>query len=262
MTQCHPTAIVDSRVELGSDVKIGPFAVIEGRAKIGDGCIIEAHAVICDGVTMGARNKIGHSAVIGGPPQDRKYDSEPTFVEIGNDNTVREFTTIHRATGEGRSTKIGNDNYLMAYTHFGHNITLQNGCTIANNVGVAGHATIEDGVNIGGFVGIHQFTRVGKYSMIGGYSKVNKDVPPFMLVDGSPLQVYDINAIGLRRLGIQPNSRLALHKACKLLFRSHMGMTRAIEAVHREVELTPEVQYLLDFVARTGAGKFGRQDQK
>ncbi len=254
--------MVDSRAEIGERVKIGPFVVVEPGVTIGEDCSIEAHAVVCTGVTIGSRNIIGHSAVIGGAPQDRKYNNEPTFVTIGDDNIIREFATLHRATGEGRKTSVGNNNYLMAYTHLGHNVTVENDCTIANNVGVAGHATIETGVNIGGFVGIHQFTRVGKYAMVGGYSKVNRDVPPFMLVEGSPLQVYDINAVGLRRLGVKSNSRLALHKACKLLFRSQMGMTHAVEAVKREVEITDEVQYLLDFVSRMGAGKFGRQDQK
>ncbi len=262
MTSVHPSAIISSQAQLGTDVRIGPFVVVEGNAVIGDGTRIEAHAVVLGNVELGAHNFIGNGAVIGGDPQDRKYKGEPTFLRIGDRNVIREFTTIHRATGEGKSTVIGHNNYLMATMHIGHNVTVGNDCTIANNVGIAGHATIEDGVNIGGFVGIHQFARVGKYSMVGGFSKVNRDVPPFMLVEGIPLQVYDINSVGLRRLGVSSKSRLALHKACKLLFRSEMGLARAIEAVRREVEITEEVEYVIAFVERISAGKYGRQDQK
>lgn len=262
MTEIHPTAIVASDAELGEGVVIGPFAVIESGAKIGDGTIVEAHAIIRHSTTIGKRNVIGHGSVIGGDPQDRKYKGEPTYLEIGDDNVFREFVTVHRATGEGKTTRVGNDNYLMAFCHLGHNVVLHDKITMANSVGVSGHVTIEEGVNIGGMTGIHQFVRIGKYAMVGGMSRVTKDVPPFMLTEGTPLRVYDINSIGLRRLGITANVRLALHKACKLLFRSEMGLTRAIEAVRREVEITPEVEYLLRFLENTGGGKFGRQDQR
>lgn len=262
MTDIHPTAIVDSKAEIGSDVRIGPFAVVEADVKLGDGNVIEAHAVVRSLVTIGNRNVIGHGSVLGGDPQDRKHKGEKTFLSIGDDNVFREFVTIHRATGEGRSTVVGSNNYLMAFCHLGHNVVMQDNITMANNVGIAGHATVEDGVNIGGMTGIHQFVRIGKYAMVGGMSRVVRDVPPFMLTEGMPLRVYDINSVGLRRLGVTPEARLALHKACKLLFRSEMGMTRAIEAVKREVHITDEVDYLLNFLANIGSGRFGRQDQK
>ncbi len=262
MKNIHPTAIVDKNAEVADDVSIGPFAVVEGGCQVGKGTIIEAHAVVKTGVTLGENNVIGHGAVIGGDPQDRKYKNEPTFLKIGNSNVFREFVTIHRATGEGRCTIVGDDNYLMAFCHLGHNVTLYNNITMANGVGVSGHVTIEDGVNIGGMAGIHQFVRIGKYSMVGGMSRVVKDVPPFMLTEGAPLRVYDINAIGLRRMGASQETRLSLHKACKLLFRSEMGMTRAIETVRREVKMTPEVEYLLNFLENIGQGRYGRQDQK
>lgn len=262
MIDAHPSAVISKAAHLDEGVRVGPFAIIEGDARVGGGCVVEAHSIVRGGVVVGERNVFGHGSVIGGDPQDRKYAGEPTYLRIGNNNVIREFSTVHRATGEGNSTIIGDDNYLMAYTHIGHNTKIANNCTIANNAGMAGHVTIEDGVNIGGMVGIHQFTRVGKFAMIGGFSRVTRDVPPFMLVEGSPLQVYDINAVGLRRLGVSANSRLALHKACKLLFRSEMGLTKAIEVVRREVEMTEEVEYVIAFVEKMGAGRFGRQDQK
>lgn len=262
LTDIHPTAIVDSGAEIASGVVVGPFAVVEKGAKIGAGCVIEAHAIVRHSTTIGERNVIGHGSVIGGDPQDRKYSGEPTFLQIGNDNVFREFVTVHRATGEGKSTVVGNNNYLMAFCHLGHNTVLYDNITMANSVGVSGHVTIENGVNIGGMTGIHQFVRIGQFSMVGGMSRVTKDVPPFMLTEGTPLRVYDINSIGLRRMGVTPNVRLALHKACKLLFRSEMGMARAIQAVRREVEVTPEVEYLLNFLENAGGGRFGRQDQR
>lgn len=262
MTEIHPTAIVAKGAEIGRGVFIGPFVVIEGGCKIGDGTIVEAHAVIRHSTTIGERNVIGHGSVIGGDPQDRKYKGERTFLEIGDDNVFREFVTVHRAIGEGKTTRVGNNNYLMALCHLGHNVVLYDQIIMANNVGVSGHVTIEEGVNIGGMTGIHQFVRIGKHAMVGGMSRVTQDVPPFMLTEGTPLRVYDINSIGLRRLGVPPNVRLALHKACKLLFRSEMRLTRAIEAVRREVEISPEVEYLLQFLENIGGGKFGRQDQR
>lgn len=262
MTHVHPTAIVDKRADLGEGVKVGPFAVIEANTRIGANCVIEAHAVIHSNVTMGESNVIGHGSIIGGDPQDRKYAGEPTYLEIGNHNVFREFVTIHRATGEGKSTIVGDDCFLMAFCHLGHNVRLFSNITMANGVGVSGHVTIEDGANLGGMVGVHQFVRIGKYSMVGGMSKVVRDVPPFMLTEGQPLRVYDINAVGLRRLGVDSRRRMALHKACKLLFRSEMSLTRGIEAVRREVEITEEVEYLLNFLENIGGGRYGRQDQK
>ncbi len=262
LTEVHPTAIVDPSAALGNGVIVGPFTVIEAGAQIGDDSIIEAHAIVRHSTKIGARNVVGHGAVLGGDPQDRKYSGEPTFLEIGNDNVFREFVTVHRATGEGNKTVVGNNNFLMAFCHLGHNVVLHDNITMANNVGISGHVTVEEGVNIGGMTGVHQFVRIGKYAMVGGMSGVSRDVPPFMLTEGRDQRVYDINSVGLRRMGVEQTVRLALHKACKLLFRSEMGMTRAIEAVRREVEITPEVEYLLNFLQNVGGGRFGRQDQR
>lgn len=261
LVHVHHTAVVDPQAEIEEGVRIGPFAVIERGVQIGQGSIVEAHAVIHSGVTIGKNNYIGVGCVLGGDPQDRKYSGASTFLTIGNDNIIREYVTIHRGTEEGSATMVGNRNYLMAYTHLGHNVTLYNDTTIANSVGVSGYVTIEDGVNIGGMTGIHQYVRIGKYSMIGGMSRVTRDVPPFMLTEGTPLRVYDINSVGLRRLGVPPNVRTALHKACKILFRSEMNLSEAINTVRGEVECTEEVEYLLKFLENMRQGRYGRQQQ-
>ncbi|MCH8274545.1 MAG: acyl-ACP--UDP-N-acetylglucosamine O-acyltransferase [Armatimonadetes bacterium] len=262
MTEVHPQAAVDCKAQLGDDVRVGPFAVIDSGVEIGAGTVIETHAVIRSGVTIGERNLIGEGCVIGGDPQDQKYAGAPTYLRIGNDNVFREFVTIHRAKDEGKATIVGDGNFLMAFSHLGHNVTVHNHVTMANGVGVSGHVTVEDGANIGGMTGVHQYVRIGKYAMVGGMSRVVQDVPPFMLTEGKPLRIYDINAVGLRRLGVPAKVRLALHKACKLLFRSEMGLTKAIEVVRREVQVTEEVEYLLNFLENIGSGRYGRQDQK
>jgi UDP-N-acetylglucosamine acyltransferase len=262
LPEVHPLSFVDPKAELDSGTVVGPFCYVEAGTKIGAGTRLDSHVTIKSGTVMGENNFVGQGAVIGGDPQDRKYAGEPTYLTIGNDNVLREYVTIHRAQGEGKSTVVGNNCYLMAYVHLGHNVVLQDSVTIANSVNVAGHVTIEELANIGGMVGIHQFVRVGKVAMVGGFGKVVRDIPPFMLVDSLTEQVHDINAVGLRRIGVTQQSRMSLHKACKLLFKSQLGLTHAMDAVRREVTSTPELEYLLAFMQRLFQGRSGRGDQK
>jgi UDP-N-acetylglucosamine acyltransferase len=251
----HPDA------ELAEDVEIGPFCFVDANATIGPRTKLDSHVTIKGGTRMGADNFVAQGSVLGGDPQDRKYQGEPTFLHIGDRNVIREYVTIHRATGEGNSTHVGNDCYIMAYCHLGHNVTMEDFVTMANNVGVSGHVTIETMVNFGGMVGVHQFARIGKYAMVGGMSRVVRDVPPFTLISGMEQEILDINAVGLRRLGVNQGSRLALHKAVKLLFKSELGLSKAIETVRREVPSTPEIEYLLAFEERRFRGRMGRGDQ-
>lgn len=261
MPKIHALACVHPDAIIADDVEVGPFTVIEARVEIGPGCTIESHVKIRGGTVIGERNSIGEGSVLGGDPQDRKYDGAETFLRIGNDNHIREYVTMHRASGVGKVTEVGDDNYIMAYCHIGHNVTIHNHVTIANATGVSGHCTIEDYANIGGMTGIHQFCRIGKAAMIGGFTKISRDAPPFLVTDGLDQEVHDINAIGLRRLGITHESRLALHKACKLLFKSRLGLSHAMETVRREVVMTDEVVYLLAFEEQRYRGKNGRGDQ-
>lgn len=262
VTSIHPTAIVDPKAELDEGVKIGPYCIVEADVRIGKGTSIEAYVAVQSGTTIGERNTIAHGAIIGGAPQDRKYQGQDTYLKIGDENVIREFCTIHRATGEGNTTIIGNRNYLMSYCHVGHNVALGDDITMANSVGLSGHVTIENLVTIGGMTGIHQFVRVGTMAMVAGFAKIVRDVPPYMLVQGAPQDVVDINAIGLRRIGISQPDRLALHKACKFLFKSGLALTHAIEIVEREVAPTKEVQNLVKFLQRIEHGKGGRGDQR
>lgn len=261
MANIHPLASVDPKAEIASDVVIGPFCHVEEGVRIGPGCRLDSSVTVLKGTTIGARNTFAQGAIIGGDPQDRKYRGEPTFLEIGNDNVIREYVTIHRGSKEGQYTRIGDHCYLMAFVHLGHDCQVHNSVTITNSVGVSGHCTIEEMVTIGGMTAVHQWVRIGKVAMVGGLSRIVKDVPPFMLAEGPEQIVHDINAVGLRRYGVTSESRLALHKACKLLFKSQIGLTKALETVRREVALTPEVEYLLAFEERRFRGKNGRGDQ-
>jgi len=262
VTEIHPSSVVHPGAQLGEGVKVGPFCLIEADVQMGDGCQVESHAAVLSGTRMGQNNLIAAGAIVGGAPQDRKYDGEATYLTIGNENVIREYVTLHRATGEGNSTVIGDRNYLMAFVHVGHNCTIMNDVTIANNVGCSGHVTIEDSVTVGGMTGLHQWVRVGRAAMVGGMSRIVRDVPPFMVVEGSDQRVVDINAVGLRRMGITQEGRLALHKAAKLLFKSNLNLTNAMEVVQREVKMTSEVEELLAFLERLYRGKMGRGDQR
>lgn len=261
MPEVHPSALVHPTAELGVGTVVGPFAIVEAGVVLGEGCRVEAMATVRTGTVMGVRNVVGQGAVLGGDPQDTKFQGEPTFLQIGDDNTFREYVTVHRATGEGASTVVGNRNYIMAYCHLGHNVTLMDEVVIASHTGISGHVTIEGRANIGGMTGIHQWARIGKVAMVGGMSRIVRDVPPYMIVEGEDAVVHDINAVGLRRMGITQQGRLALHKACKLLFKSQLGLRNAMEIVRREVSMTPEVEYLLTFEERRYQGKNGRGDQ-
>lgn len=257
----HPLSDVHPGAQIGSGVEIGPFCQIEDGVVVGDGCRLESSVVLKKGTTLGRGNLMAPGVVLGGPPQDRRYEGEPTFLRVGDNNIFREYVTIHRATGEGRETVIGNNCYVMAYSHFGHNCVVGDWVTVANSAAIGGHVTIEEMVTIGGMVGIHQWVRVGKVAMVGGFSKLTRDVPPYMMVEGVHEEIRDINAVGLRRIGVDSKARLALHKAAKLLFKSQLGLRNAIEIVRREVHITPEVEYLLAFEERRFKGKMGRGDQ-
>ncbi|MBX3112520.1 MAG: acyl-ACP--UDP-N-acetylglucosamine O-acyltransferase [Fimbriimonadaceae bacterium] len=258
----HPSAVVEPGAEIGAGVVVGPFCHVESGATIGEGTVLESHVTVKGGTTMGCRNRVAQGAVVGGDPQDRKFRGEPTFLRLGDDNVIREYVTIHRATGEGNATTVGSRCYLMAFVHLGHNVHMGDDVTVANNVGLSGHVAVEDMVTIGGMTGVHQWVRIGRLAMVGGMSRIVRDAPPFMITEGMEQTVHDINAVGLRRVGITQESRLALHKACKLLFKSQLGLTHALEIVRREVKMTPEVQSLLEFQERLFFGKNGRGDQR
>jgi UDP-N-acetylglucosamine acyltransferase len=258
----HELAIVYPSAEIGRDVTIGPYAIVEANTVIGDGCLIEAHAIVREWTVLGKRCEVHPQAVLGGVPQDKKFKGEVSKLIIGDDNVVRESVSIHRATGEGAASVVGDENTFMAHSHIGHNCTVGSRTSISTYVGVAGFCEIEDDAVIGGQVGIHQYTRIGKLAMIAGHSAIRRDVPPFMMAEGEATQIIGINRVGLERHGVSAGSRGALRKAYKILFRSELNTSEALERVVADVPQTPEVQYLVEFVRRTSRGRAGRQRQQ
>ncbi len=256
----HPTAVVDTSAELADDVAIGPYCVVGKDVVIGRGTRLQSHVVVEPYTIIGDECQIWHGAILGGPPQDHKFKGERTYLVLGNRNVIRECATLHRATGEGQATRIGDDNMIMAYCHVGHNALMGNGIIMANNVGISGHCLVEDRVVFGGMVGIHQFVRIGKFAMIGGMSKVVTDVPPFMTADGRPTQIVGLNVLGLRRAGIPPKVRAGLKQCFRLLYRSGLNLSQGIEAAYNEVDASDERDYLLEFLSNIRRGNSGRQN--
>lgn len=256
----HPTAVIDPSAELAEGVQVGPFCVIGPGVRIEANTTLASHVIIESNTIIGPDCQIRQGSVLGGPPQDHKYRGEPTYLIIGRGNIIREFVTMHRATGEGEATRIGDGNMIMAYCHVGHNTEIGNHVVMANQVGISGHCLVEDRVVFGGIVGLHQFVRVGKLAMIGGMSKVVTDVPPFMMVDGRPTEVVGLNVLGLRRAGVPVSTRIGLKQAFRLLYRSGLNLTQGIEAVFNEVDGSEEREYLLEFLTKIRRGYAGRQN--
>ncbi|UCH36171.1 MAG: acyl-ACP--UDP-N-acetylglucosamine O-acyltransferase [Armatimonadota bacterium] len=259
MTSHHPTAIINEGAQLGVDVSVGAYAIISGQAVIGDRCRIGPHVFIDGHTQIGADTEILFCAALGCPPQDRKYKGEPTSLIIGERNIIHEYVTIHRGSREGTATRVGDDNMIMAYSHLGHNCDVGSGVTMVNNAVVAGHVVIEDRAMISGLVGIHQFTRIGKLAMVAGYSRVVQDVPPFMIAEGSPARVRGLNVVGLRRAGVDADARNLLKSAYRILYRSGLNLSQALDHIAEELEETPELQYLVDFLNQLKFGYVGRQ---
>ncbi len=247
MTCVHPTAVVHPSAKLGSQVEIGPWTVVGADVAIGARSIIGAHVVLEGPLTMGADNHIYPHAVLGTAPQDIKYHNEPTRLEMGDHNLVREFVTVHRGTPQGRGyTRIGSDVFLMAYSHVGHDNLIGSNVVIANSVQLAGHVHLEDYAVIGGCTAIHQFVHVGAHAFVGGGSVVRMDVAPFCKVAGSRARLFGLNSVGLRRRGFSSEQLKILRRAYRLAFLSNL---LAVEAASRiEAELIPLCPQLKDFI--------------
>jgi UDP-N-acetylglucosamine acyltransferase len=239
-TLIHPTAVIHPGAELHPTVQIGAYAVIGENVKVGPQTTIGAHVVIEGPTEIGARNQIFPGAAIGLEPQDLKYNGEMSWVKIGDDNRIREYVTINRATGVGEATLIGNNNLLMAYVHVAHNCVIEDSVVISNAVSMAGHVQIESKAVLGGMVGIHQFVHIGRLSMIGGCSRIVQDVPPYMLVEGNPAWVRSLNLVGLKRAGITTAEMGQFKKAFRTLYRSKHTLNEALE----HLDLLPDNEHL------------------
>ncbi len=260
MARIHPTAIVEPDCELADDAEIGPYSVIRRGCVIGPGAVVDAH-VLLEHTSVGEGCRIGFGSALGGPPQDQQYRNEPTRVILGKRTVVREYVTIHRATGEGNVTRVGDDCLLMASTHLGHNCQVGNSVTISTLSGMSGHTVIEDQAIIGGMVGSHQRVWVGRLAMVSGLSKLSRDVPPFSLVDGKPARVVGPNTVGLERAGLGPEAVRALRRAFKIIYRSTLTTSEALERVRQELGEVQEVVYLVEFLERVRRGRYGRQQE-
>ncbi|HOJ78403.1 MAG TPA: acyl-ACP--UDP-N-acetylglucosamine O-acyltransferase [Bacillota bacterium] len=255
LREVHETAIVHPNAKLGRNVVVGPYAIIGENVEIGDNCVIGPHVVIEGWTTIGQGNRFFHGCSIGCEPQDLKFRGEKSYLFIGDNNTFRENVTVSRGTeGGGGETRIGNNNLFMAYSHVAHDCQLGSHIVIANCTALAGHVTVEDRAVIGGMSGIHQFTKIGKMVMVGACSKIVKDVPPFVLVDGNPAKVSGINVVGLRRNGIDPQIRDEIKKAYRILYRSSLTVNRAIEQMEQELQGCEEIDHFIRFLRNAERG--------
>ncbi len=254
----HPTAIVDSTAEIGENVKIGPFSVIGENVRIGKETVIGSHVVVGKNTTIGERNRIYHHAVVGEDPQDLKYRGEETFCEIGDENVIREFVTIHRGTGEGSGkTVIGNGNLLMAYCHVAHDCIIGNGIVMANAATLAGHVEVHDNVVIGGLTGVHQFVRIGAHAIVGALSAVAKDIPPFVtavVTREGKRALYGLNLIGLKRRGFTKEKIRILQEAYKLVQDTSIKVSDLVDRLKSEFPGIEEVRYMAEFFEKSRRG--------
>jgi UDP-N-acetylglucosamine acyltransferase len=239
----HATAIVDPGAELGPDVQVGPYAIIGPDVVIGEGTSVGPHAVIRGATTIGADNRIFQFASIGDEPQDKKYAGEPTRLEIGDRNTIRECCTINRGTAQDAGvTRIGNDNWIMAYVHVAHDCQVGNEVVLANNSTLAGHVKVGDFVIMGGFSGAHQFCQIGAYAFLGMYSGVTRDVPAYCMVAGRPAVPKGVNTEGLKRRGFSSEQVRNIRRAYRLLYRSGMKLEEALASIEADMAEQPELR--------------------
>ena len=255
MAGIHPTAIVHPDAKLGGDVEIGAYSLIGAHVEIGDGTRVGPHVVINGHTRIGAGNRIFQFCSIGEEPQDKKYAGEPTRLEIGDHNVIREFCTLNTGTAQDLGvTRLGHHNWIMANVHIAHDCVVGNHTIFANNATLAGHVHVDDHAILGGFTGVHQFCRIGAHVITGIASVVRQDVPPFLTVAGNPLAPHGVNSEGLKRRGFSPEALAGLKRAYKTLYKSGLSLAEAQTAIAAEAEKLPELKPLADFLANAGRG--------
>ncbi len=253
-TAIHPFAVVDPTAVLGEGVEIGPFAIIGPNVTIGDRCHIGARATLERNVRLGSGVVIGSGSIVGGDPQDLKYRGEETWVDIGAETVVREYSTINRGTSSSGVTTVGSRCFLMSYVHVAHDCRIGDQVIIANGTQLAGHVTVDERAILSGLVAIHQFVTIGALAFVGGCSRVNQDIPPFVKAVGNPVELYGLNSVGLQRAGLSEESVRSLKRVYRLFFNSDLNLSQAAERVRTEVPEIPEVRRFLDFVGRSSRG--------
>jgi UDP-N-acetylglucosamine acyltransferase len=262
MSAIHPSAVIEPGAQIDDSVEIGAYAVIGAYVRIGARCRVGSHTVIEGHTTIGADTRIGHFASVGGEPQDMKYRGEPTRLEIGERNVIREYVTIHTGTVQDEGvTRVGDDNWIMAYVHIAHDCVVGSHTVFASNAQIAGHVQVGDWAILGGMCGVHQFVRIGAHAMLGGASVLRQDVPPYIMAAGDPARPHGINIEGLRRRGFAPEAITALRTAYRTLYKSDYTLEQARDKLGELVRENGEagdggarVQALLDFVANAKRG--------
>jgi len=252
--QIHPTAIVDPRAEIGSGSTIGPNCVIGAAVVLGKNCWLQHHVTLIGPTRTGQANKFFAYCSIGQQTQDLKYVGEPTYLEIGDENTFREFVTVNRSTKSDGKTRIGSRGNFLAYSHIGHDCTVGNEVVFSNNGTLAGHVQVGDNAVMGGLTAVHQFCRIGRFAITGGCSKIVQDVPPFMIADGNPAEVRGVNLVGLERKEFPTDKVKLIKEAFRLIYRSKYNTAQALEAVRKELEQTEEVREIIDFIEKSERG--------
>jgi UDP-N-acetylglucosamine acyltransferase len=254
MTTIHPSAVVDPSAVIGEGTEIGPFCQIGENVAIGANCRLLGHVTIAGPSKIGDGNTFYPYCSIGQRSQDLKYSSEPTHLEIGNDNAFREFCTVNRGTLPGDVTRIGNRGNFLAYSHVAHDCTVGDDVIFSNNGTIGGHVTVEDHAVIGGLSGVHQFCRIGRHSIIGGCTKIVQDVPPYMIADGNPAEIRGINQVGLERRGFAAADVRSLREAYRFLYRSNLNVKQACEQIAGEIPVSEARDHLLSFIESTHRG--------
>src|SRR6266403_42644 len=252
--QIHPTAIVDPRAEIGTGTIIGPYCVIAPDVVLGQNCWLQQHVTLCGPMRGGARNKFYASCSIGQQTQDLKYQGEPTYLEIGDENTFREFVTISLSTTSKGKTRIGNRGTFLAYSHIGHDCQVGDGVVFSNNGTLAGHVQVGDHAVMGGLTAVHQFCRIGRFAITGGCSKIVQDVPPFMIADGKPAEIRGVNLVGLERKNFPAERVKWIKEAFRLIYRSKYNTGQALETVRKELPQNEEVREIVEFIEKTERG--------
>lgn len=251
----HPTAIIDPSAQLADSVEVGAYTIIGAGVEIAEKTWIGPHVVIQGPTKIGAENQLFQYSSIGEVPQDKKFHGEVSFLEIGDRNTIREFATINRGTEDGGgTTRIGDDNWLMAYIHIAHDCQVGNNTIFANNASLAGHAVIEDFVILGGFTLVHQFCRIGEHAFCGMGSAISKDVPPYVMVNGSPAHPHGLNSEGIKRKGFTKDTLKALREAYKIVYRSNNTLEVAKKSLEVLAEKFPEVENMRFFLEQSKRG--------
>lgn len=254
MAQIHETAIIADGAQIADDAIIGPYCTVSERAVIGSGTELVSHVVVAGNTSIGSDCKVSPFAVLGGQTQDLKFQGGHPGVKIGNNTVIREYVTVNAATNEGDFTTVGDHCLIMAYTHIAHCCHIGNHVIIANACQIAGHVTIEDMAIIEGLVGIVQFLRVGTMAFVGGVSKISKDLPPYMIAHGDPLEVRSFNKIGMERRGVDEQGRKSIKEAYRILYRQDLPVAQALDKIEAELEQTPEVAHLLEFCRASEKG--------